>query len=282
MKSEYTQRTANLAVLESAMYLRLPFTPLPNTTLNEKFSVNENVTLAENEYPSLGYWGIGRGGHKLQASADSGVNIVPEVHAANHSALYKHLPFVIRTLDNDLGDVERAKYALRVIEEIRGVEYVVYYLKRLDMAPVSIEVSHSVYENGTLKSEVPYAPSIDDLSPEPSNNDSYVSETVDERIKAKGSIRIDFTSDDVNEVLNACAIKYQDTTYAIVSEICLCSGVDRVTASPLGAGTIQMNEVGMAQVNNFVSTFQLLELSNGFYVDIDTGAGEPLSVSASE
>ena len=281
MNNTYSQRMIHVGHLQNALYMRKPYIPLPNSTLNQKFGVNADVTLEDGEYPYLGYFCIGRGGHAHEAAADSGVNIVPVESLANHSALKKHLPFVCRPLDNDLGDIEREKYALRVIEEHHGVQYAVYYLRRLELDAAEPIVEVIVLEDGEIVSRTPYTPSINDLSPQAItiNQGDYIP-TEGKHLKAYATVNILFTEADVQEVLNAVAIIYQDESYGIISEIGLCSGVDRTVSSPDGiGGTITMKEACVVQLNNAISTLQPINFSKSkFNVDIDVGSAEPLTV----
>lgn len=121
-----TQRTMYMLDLSLAQLIGEPYAIKPNTTLNEKFSIEQGNEVPSGVYPRLKYVGIGTGGLP-------GLNQSPGYIYSDHSpmdaALFNQVPFVLRPLDNDLSSGERSKYRFRKTETINGKAYIAYYLK---------------------------------------------------------------------------------------------------------------------------------------------------------
>lgn len=102
-----------------------------NTTLNEKFGIltNEHTpkgTLLTPIYPRLKYLVIGNGGIPV---ADDATNYRFSQHCAIDGALFNHLPFALKTPNEDFNDVERRRYRLRKEVRIDGELYYAYYAR---------------------------------------------------------------------------------------------------------------------------------------------------------
>jgi hypothetical protein len=253
--------------------------PLANTTLNELFSINATATLAGGEMPSLGYIAIGNGGHKLLM----GSNNIPKTDVVQHrptdAALYNHMPFVLRDVTNDLQPADRAMYGLRRIETYNGKPYVAYYLKRIDFTNTIPQLDYCVVDNGVTNSTA-FAPNAGNLHPTPpAVSNTGVNITTGDYVSATAKLPFSMSADDVAEYLNVANIMYGDPGMAIISEIALCSGVDRVLPGDFNGVTINYNEVVCAQVMSFVSSFFAMNFSNsGINYLFDVGATEPLYV----
>ena len=105
-------RTIMGSALQSALLLGIRPQILPFTTLNEKFGVLADAKLNEGEVPHLGYFAIGNGGHRNRVGGDGTPYSTPHHRVSSHAALYRHLPFVLRPVDNDLSVSERAQAGL--------------------------------------------------------------------------------------------------------------------------------------------------------------------------
>ena len=271
-------RTVYSAYLQSVLLLRLPFVAKPSTTLNEKFNIQSGILPTATEYPAMRYYAIGNGGHKMSVGA--GGIPKPEVvqHEATDAALYNHLPFVLREDNNDLDVVARAKYGLRRIEIHDGKSYVAYYLKRMDLASTVAGMEYITVTQGT-STVAPFTPDSSNLNPNPSPlSPTGVNIISGDYVSATAKIGLVLTVDDVAELLNVSKIIYNDDSYAIISEIALCSGVDKNVLSPaIGNATINFNEVIAVQIVSHVNAFFPLKYSNnGVETLLDVGATSPL------
>lgn len=279
MKIISSRRTIHSANLQASLMLDKPYTVLPNTTLNEKFEINADVGLIDDETPRIKYYTIGRGGHRNIPGSDGSSNPAAVPQFSSHSALYKHLPFVMRKLDDDIGEAERAKYGLRKVINRGGIDYATYYLKRLDMADVVVKVEHEKVVDGGDTTSINYVPKIEDLSPVPVAIPVGTLPTAGDSLTALATVPLVFDEQDVIECKAACAILYGDESYALISEIGICSGVDRPALSPSNTDEINVNEAMCVQILSMISCYQALAFqSNGFEMDIDVGSAEPLSI----
>ena len=127
-------RTVYNVKLQTCMMANIPYLPLPNTTLNEKFNILENVQrsyVPDNiTFPHIQGLVIGNGGKELVKSSIG--DLCLGRHTPIDGALFNHLPFVLRPIDNDLPDTDKLNYRLRKELYIDGNQYVAYYLKKFN------------------------------------------------------------------------------------------------------------------------------------------------------
>lgn len=271
-------RTVYGSYLQSCQLLGLPFALATNSTLNEKFEVQAGVLPNSGVLPTCGYFAIGNGGHKL--SVTNGLYIPePIQHLTTDAALYNHLPFVLREPANDLTTAQQALYGLRVSEVHNGINYIAYYLKRINFTGVAVSMQYkTVNADGTVTTS-PFQPDTGNLNPQPpSLSPTGVNVVTGDYVMASAPVPITLTADDVTEILNVANIIYGDPNAAIVSEIALVSGVDKTIAvGGSGQPTFNFKEVIAAQVDTFINTFYALNFSqDGVQNVVDCGAVEPL------
>jgi len=270
--------------LMSGKYPNLPVVIEAFTTLNEKFDIATNQTLAAGEIPGARYWGIGNQGHRVEIGANDIPLTSPIEHDPTHAALYGHLPFVLRPVMNDIPAEKRALYALRKEVMIDQQNYYAYYLKRLDFTNSQVNYYKTTVVDGE-ETTVPYVPNSSNLNPiKPSISATSVTTTSSSTVFASTEVEINFNATDVEELINACKILYGDERYAIISEICICSGVDRqLSVHTAGNSSIIFNEAIAVQVNAFISADHDVSGTNqGFTRTIDLGENEPLMTGSSE
>jgi hypothetical protein len=251
----------------------------PNSTLNEKFNIHSNVAVADTDKPAMRYIGIGNGGHRM-VTGTNGIG-KPDViqHVPRNAALYNQLPFVLRLTTEDLTTVERLKYRLRRLETHDGVTYVAYYLKLLELDAVVPQLELRTVADGVTTS-TEFNPTIADLNPiPPAINSGGVLTTTGDYIAATGKVPFTFSANDVAEFLNVCNIIYGDEGYAMISEIALCSGVDRVVTGDFSGVSIGYTDAIGVQICNFISQFIHIPSNNaGIEYMYDVGSVEPLLV----
>lgn len=275
-------RTILGSSLQSSLLLGIPVVIQPNTTLNEKFGVLAGATLNEGEVPSLGYFAIGNGGHRNRSGADGIPYTSPNIHSASDAALYRHLPFVLRPVDSDLTVGERAKYGMRVLETHDNLRYYAYYLKRINRTDVIPVIQHTVV-SGSNEISSPFEFTMANLNPTaPELPNSGVITTSGDYLSVSSILKLLFTAQDVMELIEACRIKFKNEAYAVISEIAMVSGVDRIsTVQGSGNQTFNMNEVACAQVASFITTDHRVAFTNkGFEQNIELGATEPMLSSS--
>lgn len=277
--AEKTTRTIYGMLLQTCQRLRLPFTLATNSTLNELLGVlADQQQLDANVYPTLGYLAVGNGGLSATVSADGTLAMVPKIYESTSAAAYNPLPLVLRPLNNDLDAVTRAKYALRRIESHGGVQYIAYYLKRLDLSTVTAGMFLTTVVND-VKTTVPFVPDTSVLHPTaPDTSTSTVITADGTYVSASAPLEIVLDDTDVGELTNVFMIIYNNPNTAILSELLLCSGVDKnVAVSDNGGTSFNMKEAIAVQVNDFINVGAPLQFnSEGVKFSMDIGATEPL------
>lgn len=273
-------RTIYGAYLQSCSLLGLNVDIKENSTLNQKFNLFPNEIFNVGQYPTMKYVTIGNGGHNASIGTDGIPLINPVPHSPRHAALYNHLPFIIREVNNDLTPAERLKYRLRTIQTIDGVNYVCYYAKVLDLSTVEPKIELRNNTNGVITA-VDFTPGLSDLNPIkpiiPVNGNIT---STGNYLGATAKIEFTMDNDEITELVNACNIIYGNDNYAFISEIGLCSGVDRTLMGNFNGDEQSYTEVIGMQVMNFINTaIPSYSINTSITQTIDVGAVEPLLFS---
>lgn len=272
-------RTVYGANLQTAQLLGVPFQVVPNSTLNDKFNISNAIVLNSTDMPRMQYVSIGNGGHRMKVTGTNTLQVPePIQHRTTDAALYSHLPFVLRPIGNDLTASERERYALRRLETIAGEDYFAYYLRRMDLTGVAAQMEYKTVV-ADVTTATPFIPTAGNLSPTPPVvvTGGSVS-TSGDYVTASAIVYFNLDAFDIAEILNACNIIYGSEDYAIISEIGLCSGVDKIVTALDSLGTgFNFNEVIAAQIVSHISSFHALRFtSSGVNTLFDVGATEPL------
>lgn len=279
---ENVTRTCYGAALQTSLLLGIPLVIPANSTLNEKLNIQAGVMFANNELPKMKYMSIGNGGHALTVGANGRPKITSTQHRTTDASLYTPLPFVLRQVNDDLSPLQRANYALRRVEDHDGVPYIAYYLKRLDYTNVTTSMQYTtVLDNVTTSTT--FTPNNSNLNPVvPELSSTGVNVTTGDYVSVTAKFPFSLTAADVTEFENVCQIIYGDTGYDVISEMALCSAVDKIVSSDIGNNglTFNYNEVIAAQVVAFISGGYIMSFANnGLNIDLDIGAVEPLFIT---
>jgi hypothetical protein len=276
---ELITRTVYGSKLQTAQLMGLPLDVEEHTTLNEKFNIHTNLAISPSEIPRMQYVSIGNGGHVMEISGTNSMAVPkPIMHRPTDAALYAHLPFILRPVENDIAAIDRQRYALRKVVIIDSQEYIAYYLRRMNLVGVVAEMQLKNIENN-IETTTPFVPTAANLTPVPPVivGGGSVPTTGDFVLS---SARINFNLDnfDMEEIQNAANIIYGSPDYAIISEIGLCSGVERtVAALDFLGSSFNYDEVIACQICTHISTFHALRFSaGGINTVFDVGATEPL------
>lgn len=284
-----------------------PYELLPYSTINEALDNPQAVPNqapvptagrevfapydAENDTNSyvMRYMTIGNNGHRTVFGANlHGGMPAPMDWAANNSGMYWMLPFIIVEADHDLSQSERQKYCLRKVHYLNGQYYIGYYGLVISFPTGSPEYRIYRKENNVITDSAVFTPSMDQLVPthptgDLTNNKTHVSVT--QPYSAM------FTTEMINNIVNACNLLYGTSAAAVISEIGICSAVEKtVTArypltgtqnpSPITPGLFR-ETVGM-QIDTHVSLVQPISFNHtGFGVDLQVGGGVPLYPTSS-
>lgn len=272
-------RTIYAAHLQTCKLLGRPFTALPNSTLNQKFSLFDQEVNGANELPTLKYIAIGNKGSTYDIGADNYILPKPIPHLPRHASLYNFIPFIARTTDNDIDAATRSNYRMRVIRDVNGTQYVFYYLKVLNTTNVAPEVELRNVNNGVITS-TPFSPILSDLSPTPPVLSNVNLNTPNgDYLVSTAKIDFELTQPEINDIIDACNILYGDDRYAVINEIALCTGIDRTLSGTFNNTVAPYTDVVLAQVAAFISQYHALyRTQTDFSMTFDVGAVEPLLV----
>lgn len=276
---ETVTRTIYGAHLATCKLLNRPFSLLPNSTLNQKFNVFPNEVLNPNEFPSLKYIAIGNKGASYEVTSNGYVLTTPIPHLAKHAALYNFIPFIIRQANNDLDSTTRMKYRMRTFLTINGENYIAYYLKVLNTDTLIPDVELRNVNNGVITS-TNFSPDISDLNPTPPTiSNVNLNNPNGDYLVSSAKISFILNNSDIQEIMDACNILYGDPRYAVINEIALCTGVDKIVSGVFGSTTAPYTESIATQIASFIYQFHALT-SNTTEVNIqlDIGSVEPLLV----
>jgi hypothetical protein len=270
-------RTAYGVYLQTVKTLGIPFNLIANTTLNERLNIQPGVKPAVNEIPNMRYLAIGNLGHVTVKADDGSDETIPVPHRSNDAGAYGLVPFVLREITNDLPANRRGMYGLRRQEQHFGKQYFAYYLRRIDMTNVVPQLQQIEVIDG-VETVTQYVPTSDDLNPtRPSISNSGVILGSDRSISASAILQVKLTAEDVAEILAAHKIRTGSSRSPVLSEMLLCSGVDRTVAGPSSSGAnFNYLETIAVQVNVFIGTNHSLGYaSNGATFTFDVGGVEP-------
>ncbi len=273
-----TTRTVYAALLQTNLFLDLPHNYATHSTLNEALGINSNILPNTSEKNSLKFWTIGIRGHQGDIGTNGLLLVKPIPHRATDGNNYYTLPFVLREVGNDLTPTERAKYALRKEEVISGVTYIAYYARRIDFTGVTSGMKLITVDSQS-ETVSDFVPGVSNLNPTPPTLPNTGTTIVSgEYVAATARISIGMTPQEAQEFRNVCDILFQTTDYALVSEIALCTGVNRSIQYTNGPTTISMNEGIGVQVATFIPSMNHLNSSsnNGFELELDVGVREPM------
>lgn len=272
--AETVTRTVWGSSLQTAMFYGIKLDIPKYSTINERHQVEATAILPDGIFPTIKYFGIGTGGARIVAGADGNPRTEEIQHQADDASLYKPFPFVLRSIDNDLTPLQRTKYAMRVIETFNNQQYVAYYLKRMDLSQAVLNRESRTINNGVTTSSM-FTPTAANLVPTPpaiSNEGANI--ITSDYIAVYSEVPMVFTKEECDELLNASLIIYGSEDYAIISEISICSGLDKVIQLP---DSSNFNEAVCAQVVAFVATFHAIKFTNdGINGKYDVGVVEPL------
>lgn len=276
-------RTVYGAAVQTALLLGLPFSFPEYSTINQHLNIQRTTLPAVNERPNLGYYVWGNRGHGMIMGAD-GIPLNEVVqHRATDAGLFGQLPFVLRPVNQDLTATERARYVLRRQEEHDGVQYYAYYGRRLNKENMTVGIYFTQVQNG-VATTTNFTPNQSNLTPAPQQLSNSATNLINaDYVAARARMSLAMTESEVAEMLNVAKVIFDDERYAIVSEIGLCTGVDRnINASAFGGGTFQFAEAIGVQIAAHVATYNpLLQTNTGVQIEMDVGVNEPLySLSA--
>lgn len=229
----FTSTTVVGSMLNLSQLTGTAIPSLREFTLNTKYNVYPTATLKEP--PKLKYFGIGING--IYHADDTKLNAAYPTRKENLD-LYDHIPFRCRPIDDDLSDLERKAYRMRVVSTIKGKTYASYYLKLIEWT----NDIKTVIVNNSNNTTTPFELNGENLNPKPrkpDSNDNIVSNASNIATFLDGELRIE--GKELKEFIN---LMYEgDLRYAVVSELGLYSGLDfEANGTTATATTIKYTE----------------------------------------
>lgn len=281
IQNETAVRTIYGSYLNVCKALSKPFKLLPNSTLNQKFGLFANEVPGLNETPSIRYLAIGNRGETYDAMSDGFILTTPIKHTPTHAALYNHIPFVVRPIADDISPSERLKFRMRVPFVLNGITYVAYYLRVIDIDSIDVSLEYrSITDSFIATSE--FVTTISSLSPTPPTVSSTdLNNPNGDYIIASAKTVTVLNAQDISNILEACTILYNDPRYAVINELAICSGVDRVLQGNFGNITSNYTEAIGVQCTAFLSQSHTLSVgTTEVKLSVNIGSGEALTAGA--
>lgn len=262
--------TATLSAmrLSSALICGAPVQYPQNSTLNEFYKLMTARQPDPMDRPTLKYLALGNRGHKAESDGEID-DFVPVGKRQTASGMFSEVPWVLRTLDNDLSDEQRKNYRFRAQVNIKGRNYWAYYLKVLDMRTVKTTDILTVRTNGVPVPE-DFVYTDADLHPVPGalpdfdyDDDGTVELPDGKYVESGVDIVISWTEFDVQEYMNVAAIMRGSANKSLISEIAMCSGIDTPEPGQSATGSaFSYTEALGVQVLYHISLFVNLAQTN--------------------
>lgn len=274
---EHVTRTLRLSALQSSMIRLAPYKWVPFTTLNEKFNIQSKVYPAAATYPGLSAVAIGRGGIAMDAAEDG--SLYPEIlqHKSTDAALFEHMPFALRQLDNDLPSSRRGRYALRNQVTYHGVPYWAYWLKWVDFTQADTEMFLK-QKNGENITVTSYKYDTSNLNPTPSRmSDAGANLLAGQSVVASTLIAMTLDDFDIQEIRDASRIITRKSSRATISEMALCTAAKKSISAPGTNGSFTFTEAIGVEIATHVKAMYALDYINKSFSDnLELGISEPM------
>ncbi len=274
---EYT--TVNEAINDSVLCPNLPATPTRGMEYAEAYNYETDTAALKMQMVC-----IGNGGHQMTVKGTNSVptNVAKERYATD-AVLKNMIPFVVVPVESDLTAEKRKRYRLRRTHLINNVLYAAYYGRIIDTTVIAPESVIATTVNGiTTYSE--FEPSISNQRP---SDVPTVGSLTGIYISVSAPYSLAFSAEDTQNLLDACTILYGDSDLAMISEIAVCSCVDKPivqrypnngTQNPATVTGSSIKEAVGAQINLMVSMkpLDIETLNAGTSISLELGVTEPL------
>lgn len=266
-----SQKTIYGLLISSALEYGKHYVPDNNTTLNEKYG-ESIVEPPENEYPMARYIAIGTGVDDIDISSLRYSN-----HSSTDAALFNQIPFLaIEKSTDEAGGGFQEGYGLRVIEEIDGVDYAIYYLKEISSDDIRDSVYQVSDDNGNKTISRFNTASSDYLNPTPLDKEAIIASTepLDYVLHVNKHI-FRLTTTEKESINQYMTLKNNGTLPSFsLKEIAVCAGIkalDNATGIEHAENVQITHHVGVT-----LDSVILTDYSEDYVRTIDIGGVEPL------
>lgn len=236
----------------------------------ERSTINESLEILPGQRPEnpltyshMRYLVLGNMGHISQEVAPDVKAMMPVAHSPTDAAPWGTIPIVVRDLDDDLPESIRDLFCLRKIKEYHGQRKICYFGMRINLDGVKAVDYQTIVKDG-VKDVSTYRYTDSDLHPPRPVLPDYNYDVVDQVLTADGkyanSSAVTIVSLDsfvLGELINMARVVYNTPLAAVVSEWCLCSGIDVMAKgeSFVGPSEVIYKEVICCQVNMFICQY---------------------------
>lgn len=245
-----------------------------NSTLNKALDIGDSLTLAPGDTPHIKYLAIGTGGKTLDCSSTPSTTY--SLYNVDQAKLYKHVPFILRPINNDLTPAEANKYRMRKVISVGGNDYVAYYLMVIDTSTLAIEFETTVIPANAPKSSTPYVPGANNLTPTPPTS-AEITAANNTYINAHADVSIFLSETTVEGIKDATAIINGGVADDYITELALVSGVDKSHNISINGATVNYTELAKAQLNEIIRVDKSLIFGNPeLTMTLSAGSLDPL------
>jgi hypothetical protein len=224
--------------LQGASFIKdATYSPMPYTTLNEKYDIE--YTYDTEELPQLGWYGLGIDFSPL--IDDDEADLKDYVHSVADFDTFLPLPFIVRDKSVGLTQDEKDRYGIFVEKTIDDTDYILCYLRKIDALESTVKISEVERDEDGRYNTVEHVqenPPTPKLSGDESNRGMITSTNA----------VVELSEYDVGKLLEASDLLYPEIDEDVrhsVREIALYSGIrvpdDIVVAQALFFKYIELN-----------------------------------------
>lgn len=255
------------------------------TTLNERYNVlaEDSIGLKNGRDFELKAFGLGIRGSDCDGKTSIGTTrLKVNQHQPIDMNLFQPIPIAVRPLGADFDNITREMLRMRVIETLLdGEEYAVYYLMLINFDQYDPSVNKITRDSAGNESAHPYVPVKDDLfNPQPidftSSNTVPISDTY---LNSSAILDCSLSQRWLNEIANACKLKFGDTSYGSINEVMQVWGIDTKTDGRIAQGaTVRYTEFLSAVPGHYVTERDGRNVITNTKIQLayDHGASEPM------
>lgn len=271
-------RTVYGALVQNALRWNTKLRILPNSTLNQKFVVAADALPYDTDKVTSQYFVLGINGVEYIPFQDM-YKSQWRNYRPTQAALFKHIPLVMRRMTEPLSPTERNNLRLRVIEVHNGVSYECWYARLTGHDETPADAEKRTVINNVITPDN-WSPALSDLNPTPESLDPNAPvENGRSYIAVSKKVKIILTPADIQELINSATIKFGDPNLADISELAICSGVDRRIPGDFNGTQQNYIESIYTQINDFMRVrFSAPDSLGGKELDLDIGTSEPMFI----
>jgi len=238
------EKTIYSKKIENRVKCGLPYTPILNTTLNEKFVINPGVDNKAITYPTINLITIGSGLSSVN-KASSRLNMVSSPHSAIDAALFNHIPFYLRPTTEAVTNPPSDKLRLHKVILINGIEHNAYYGYKI----TNFEYNNDIVKYNNIEDEYVNISKFDIIGSDVLNPTPSTNINLDTKVYISDFIKIYtfFSEGELNEIIFAFNLLYPNET-PVITELAICTSKDIVINT--------INESVMVQVSYFIDLYK--------------------------